>query len=88
MITTPGNIIEYIERPDDEKELVVTETQKESKLPQAAEDMIPLRAAMKEHEKRYILSVLNACHGNVTKAASVLQIHRTGLYKKLREYQK
>lgn len=88
MITTPGNIIEYIERPDDEKELVVTETQKESKLPQAVEDMIPLRAAMKEHEKRYILSVLNACHGNVTKAASVLQIHRTGLYKKLREYQK
>lgn len=88
MITTPGNIIEYIERPDEEKELMVPETRKENNMPQVAEGMLPLRTAMKEHEKRYILSVLNACHGNVAKAASVLQIHRTGLYKKLREYQK
>lgn len=43
-----------------------------------------LEAAMKEPERRIILDALRATGGNKLKAAELLQINRTTLYKKLR----
>ncbi|MBW8382179.1 MAG: sigma 54-interacting transcriptional regulator [Youngiibacter sp.] len=46
---------------------------------------IPLKSALDEFEKKYIDSALKECNGNITKAAEVLGIHRTHLYKKLKK---
>ena len=39
-----------------------------------------------ELERRHILAVLDACEGGKTKAAALLGINRTTLWKKLRQY--
>jgi DNA-binding NtrC family response regulator len=41
---------------------------------------------MAEIERRHIANVLTACEGNRNKAADILQIHRTTLYKKIEAY--
>ncbi len=43
--------------------------------------------AVKEFEKRFILSVIDRNHHNLSKAASELRIHRNTLSKRLQEYQ-
>jgi Fis family transcriptional regulator, factor for inversion stimulation protein len=43
--------------------------------------------AVKEFEKRFILSVVHRHHHNLSKAASELGIHRNTLSKRLQEYQ-
>ena len=48
--------------------------------------ILPLKEALRQEEQRLIQSALAACGGNVGKAAQALQIHKTGLYKKLKEY--
>jgi len=40
-----------------------------------------LKAARNEFERRHILAVLSECRWNITEAARVLEIDRTGLYK-------
>jgi Fis family transcriptional regulator, factor for inversion stimulation protein len=42
--------------------------------------------AVEEFEKRFILSVVNRNHNNLSKAASELGIHRNTLSKRLGEY--
>ncbi len=42
--------------------------------------------SLAECEKRLIISVLKAAEGNKNKAAEILNIHRTTLYKKIEEY--
>jgi Fis family transcriptional regulator, factor for inversion stimulation protein len=42
--------------------------------------------AVEEFEKRFILSVVNRNHNNLSKAASELGIHRNTLSKRLWEY--
>jgi Fis family transcriptional regulator len=42
--------------------------------------------AVEEFEKRFILSVVNRHHNNLSKAASELGIHRNTLSKRLGEY--
>ncbi|MEI6808288.1 MAG: sigma-54 dependent transcriptional regulator [bacterium] len=42
--------------------------------------------SLAESEKRLISAVLNSVHGNKNKAADILKIHRTTLYKKMEEY--
>jgi len=51
----------------------------------SAEQEIP-PMSLAECEKKLIRSVLNAVKGNKNKAAELLQIHRTTLYKKIEEY--
>jgi two-component system, NtrC family, nitrogen regulation response regulator NtrX len=46
----------------------------------------PLRAARDDFERRYILSTLRRCRGNVTRAAEMLEIERSNLYRKLKAY--
>jgi Fis family transcriptional regulator, factor for inversion stimulation protein len=43
--------------------------------------------AVKEFEKRFILTVVDRHHHNLSKAASELRIHRNTLSKRLQEYQ-
>ncbi|HKX32384.1 MAG TPA: helix-turn-helix domain-containing protein [Blastocatellia bacterium] len=43
--------------------------------------------AVKEFEKRFILSVVDRHHNNLCRAASELGIHRNTLSKRLQEYQ-
>lgn len=43
--------------------------------------------SLSECEKKLILSVIKSVDGNKNKAAEVLQIHRTTLYKKMTEYE-
>jgi two-component system nitrogen regulation response regulator NtrX len=40
-----------------------------------------LKAARNEFERKHVLAVLTECRWNITKAADVLEIDRTGLYK-------
>ena len=43
-------------------------------------------ADLDELERRHILAVLDACEGGKTKAAALLGINRTTLWKKLNQY--
>lgn len=45
----------------------------------------PLKSVLKRVEKEYIKQVLNECEGKIGKAASLLGIHRTMLYRKTKE---
>jgi len=45
-----------------------------------------LREAREDFERRYILSTLRRCRGNVTRAAEALAIERSNLYRKLKAY--
>jgi len=47
----------------------------------------PLKEAMKDFEKQYIERVYRDCGLNVTLTAQKLGVHKTGLYKKLKEYE-
>lgn len=91
LITTPGEIIEYDQIPGLSggylQEAPVEHGSAGQEEREAAEQL-PLKEAMRRAEKRYILSVLDQCQGSVSKAAELLQVHRTGLYKKLRSYAK
>lgn len=53
---------------------------------ESEEDEIVPIMSMAENEKRLITTVMKSVHGNKNKAAEILQIHRTTLYKKLEEY--
>ncbi|GAG11239.1 unnamed protein product, partial [marine sediment metagenome] len=50
----------------------------------ALHELPPMSLA--ECEKRLILSVLKSVDGNKNRAADILKIHRTTLYKKIEEY--
>jgi len=50
----------------------------------ATDEIAPMSLA--ECEKRLITAVLKSADGNKNKAAEILQIHRTTLYKKIEEY--
>lgn len=51
----------------------------------AAGPALPLREAVAEYEKQYIRTVLAACGGNVSRAAERLGMHRSAVYRKLKE---
>lgn len=51
----------------------------------AAGPALPLREAVAEYEKQYIRAVLASCGGNVTRAAEQLGMHRSAVYRKLKE---
>lgn len=44
------------------------------------------RPSLARHEREYIEYVLERCHGNISKAAKELGIHRQSLQRKLRKY--
>ncbi|MBP1917838.1 sigma-54 interaction domain-containing protein [Youngiibacter multivorans] len=46
---------------------------------------VPLKSAMDDFERKYVEAALRDCNGSITKAAEVLGIHRTHLYKKLKK---
>lgn len=43
--------------------------------------------AVQEFEKRFILSVVNRCQNNLSKASAELGIHRNTLSKRLQQYE-
>ncbi|EHL2608480.1 AAA family ATPase, partial [Listeria monocytogenes] len=51
---------------------------------QTKKDSLYLKDYLQDVEKHFILRVLEESNGNVTKAASVLGIHRSVLYRKLK----
>ena len=55
-------------------------------VPQVPPELTTLKEIMAFYEKKTILDALEKNHGNVTRTADMLQIHRTGLYRKLRAY--
>lgn len=44
--------------------------------------------SLEEWEEKAILNCINACNGNMTKAARILEINRSTLYSKLKKYKK
>ena len=46
----------------------------------------PLKQAMRDYELAYITRAIESCGGNITKAAQMLGIHRTMIYKKLESF--
>ena len=46
---------------------------------------VDLKEAVKAFEKKYIKEAIDSCGGNITKAAELLGIHRTHLYKKIKK---
>ncbi|MEA1960806.1 MAG: sigma 54-interacting transcriptional regulator [Bacillota bacterium] len=46
-----------------------------------------LEQLMEEHEKQIVASMLDKCNGNRTKAAEMLGIHRSVLYRKINKYE-
>ncbi len=48
-----------------------------------AAERVSLRQAVQEYESAYIARTIEECGGNMTKAAKMLGIHRTQLYKKI-----
>lgn len=69
----------------DEKLDMIEQDSKNDGFSYPAVGSLPLKSAMDEFEKKYIDSALKECNGNITKAAEVLGIHRTHLYKKLKK---
>ena len=74
----------------DELGICDVRARKVSEVPEAAHnsaaDMQIRPMSLAECEKKLIKSVLDSVDGNKNKAADVLQIHRTTLYKKIEEY--
>ena len=58
----------------------------ESLVSEMIEKRIYLEEALDEFEKRFIQSVLAQTHGNQTKAAAVLGVHRNTLSRKIVQY--
>lgn len=52
----------------------------------AVEIGTPLKEAMHEMERQYIEKCLTACDGKVSQLAKMLQVHPSGLYRKLADY--
>lgn len=48
---------------------------------------VPFSAALIEFEKKYIRRVLDHTHGNQSRAARLLGMHRNTLSRKIEEYQ-
>ena len=48
----------------------------------------PLKQAMRDYELAYITRAIESCGGNITKAAQMLGIHRTMIYKKLESFKR
>lgn len=69
----------------DEKTDMIEQDSRNDVFSYPAVGSLPLKSAMDEFEKKYIDSALKECNGNITKAAEVLGIHRTHLYKKLKK---
>mgnify|MGYP004568332259 FL=1 len=51
----------------------------------APDGSVPLKEAVAEYERQYIHAVLSACGGNVSLAAKKLGLHRTAIYRKLKD---
>ena len=51
-----------------------------------AEEIVPLKEKMKTMESAYLKKVLDDLDWNVREAAQLLEIHPSGLYKKMKEY--
>ncbi|MGN1413119.1 MAG: helix-turn-helix domain-containing protein [Anaerovoracaceae bacterium] len=45
-----------------------------------------LKDTMEKKEKEYLTFVIKECNYNISYAAELLGIHRTGLYQKIRKY--
>jgi len=69
----------------DEMKKMPVQNSKNEDLTGPSAGSLPLKSALDEFEKKYIDSALKECNGNITKAAEVLGIHRTHLYKKLKK---
>ena len=91
----PGNIRELVNVLERvlcsvHSEIITTEDlppmilHKKNLHPQSSQDS--LECMMEEIEKNILLNTLKKAHNNKTKAAQLLQIHRTALYKKMRKY--
>ena len=52
----------------------------------SSSEILPIRAARAETEKATLLAALEKCGNNKVKAAALLGIHRTLLYRKLKQY--
>ena len=50
-----------------------------------SEGILPLKQKMFDYELRYIHEVIDSCHGDIKKAADKLGVHKSLLYRKLRE---
>lgn len=58
----------------------------EEEIPSVPRELLPLRQAMREMERSYLGQALSRCQWNVREAAKVLDIHPSGLYKKIEDY--
>jgi transcriptional regulator with PAS, ATPase and Fis domain len=56
--------------------------------PLAKQDIKPLKEALRNYERSYLLRAYNACEQNVYQTAQLLDVHISGLYKKLADYRK
>jgi DNA-binding NtrC family response regulator len=65
---------------------VLGEKPEDDALPRALKECWQSGATLAEIERLYILSVLERCEGNQAKAASLLDIDRRTLYRKLKDY--
>lgn len=63
-----------------DNELLISAPLQNDELPVIGE----LKKAVSNYEKRYISAALTICNSNVTKAAQLLGVHRSVIYKKLR----
>jgi len=55
-------------------------------IPPVRDDLVAV-CTLREHEQRYILSVLSRVNGNKTRAAKILGIDRVSLWRKLKKYE-
>jgi transcriptional regulator of acetoin/glycerol metabolism len=67
---------------DDRRELVLHATSVSFSFGDGTTEFVTLA----EHEKQYILTVLEKVNGNKTKAAKILGIDRVSLWRKLKKY--
>lgn len=63
------------------------EAEAASPAPTPGAPITPLKQAVRDYEASYINHAIEACGGNITKAAQMLGIHRTLVYKKLESFQ-
>jgi two-component system response regulator HydG len=71
---------------DDLPEQVVKASLASHYMLNAADGVHTLKDALREPERQIILETLRSCDWNRKKAASVLDINRTTLYNKMKEY--
>ena len=87
VISTNSDILEFDLRSEilgaAEQSNQTAEEVRPDDLEQPLEEILPLKDIVGAYEKKVILTVLDKCGGNMAKAADVLKIHRTALYRKL-----